>query len=221
MYTIWEAYPWVFGEPFCIFKTFLSEMTSSASVLTITAFTAERYVAICHPIRSQTMSSLSRAVKIIIGIWVMACLTALPYPAHTRTFYYLEHPVTGKPIADSYQCNILPKWGHIMKYMFQISTFILFLVPMAVITVLYVLIGLTLRRSSIARRTSDKVTSSPTGPSQPRKTVLKMLGKCPADTSVYNTVNCRKACVFHLFALLFLQMVVFFCTNVVISSRTI
>lgn len=177
MYTIWEAYPWLFGEPFCVFKTFLSEMTSSASVLTITAFTAERYVAICHPILSQTMSSLSRAVKIIIVIWILACATALPYPIHTRTFYYLRHPQTDEIIPDSLQCNILPRWRPMMKYMFQISTFILFLVPMAIISVLYVLIGLTLRKSSIARRTSDKLTSSPTGPSQGRKSVLKMLGK--------------------------------------------
>ena len=177
MYTIWQAYPWEFGEAFCVFKTFLSELTSSASVLTITAFTAERYVAICHPIRAQTMSSLSRAVKIIIVIWIIACIITLPYPIHARTFYYLEHPVTKQPIADSLMCNILPEWLPNMKYMFQVSTFLLFVAPMIIISVLYVLIGLTLRKSSMARRTSDKLTSSPTGTSQARKSVLKMLGR--------------------------------------------
>ena len=44
LYSIWESYPWRFGQPYCLFKTFLTEMTSSASVLTITAFTVERYV---------------------------------------------------------------------------------------------------------------------------------------------------------------------------------
>ena len=179
MYTIWQAYPWIFGEPFCVFKTFLSEMTSLASVFTITAFTAERYVAICHPIRAQTMSNLSRAVKIIIGIWILACAFALPYPIRTRTFYYLDHPITKQPIVDSLMCNILPEWLPMMKYWFQVSTFLMFVGPMIVITVLYVLIGITLRKSSMARRTSDKLTSSPTGTQQARKSVLKMLGGYP------------------------------------------
>lgn len=177
LYTIWKAYPWVFGEPFCVFKTFLSEMTSSASILTITAFTVERYVAICHPIRAQTMSSLNRAIRIIIFIWIAACLTALPYPIHTRTFYYVNHPVTGKPLNDSLQCNIPPYWRINMKYMFQLSTFILFIAPMTIITVLYILIGITLRKSGIARQ-SETLNASTKAQSQSRRAVLKMLGKC-------------------------------------------
>lgn len=163
-----------------MFKTFVSEMTSSASVLTITAFTVERYVAICHPIRSQTMSSLSRAVKNIIIIWTLACSTALPYPIHTRTFYYVPNPTdnsTGLP--GSLICSIAPGYLAGMKYMFQFTTFILFIAPMTIISVLYVMIGLALRRSGIARRTSgsSSSTNSPSGPHQQRKTVLKMLGK--------------------------------------------
>ena len=74
LYTVWEAYPWRFGEPYCLFKTFLTELMSSASVLTITAFTVERYVAICHPLRAQTVSCPSRAVKTVLVIWAAASL---------------------------------------------------------------------------------------------------------------------------------------------------
>ena len=96
MSTIWEAYPWRFGAGFCIVKSFISEMTAYASVLTITAFTVDRYVAICHPLRSQTISSLARAVKIIVFAWCLACCCALPYPAHTRLFHELQDPCTGE-----------------------------------------------------------------------------------------------------------------------------
>ena len=106
LYTIWEAYPWRFGEPYCLLKTFLTEMTSSVSCLTITAFTLERYVAICHPLRAQAMSSLHRAVKTIVFIWIVSAAAALPYPIHTRSFYYINHPGTHEPIADSLICNI-------------------------------------------------------------------------------------------------------------------
>ena len=177
MYTFWEAYPWVFGKPFCLFKTFLQEMTSSASVLTITAFTVERYVAICHPIKAQTMSTLSRAIKVIILIWLAAALTSVAYPIHAGTFYYVHHPFTHEPILASLQCNIIPNYFPKMKYMFQFSTFILFIAPMTIITVLYMLIGLTLRRSGLGRKSSNGNQTSSAGNPQSRKSVLKMLGR--------------------------------------------
>ena len=70
LYTVWEAYPWRFGEPYCLLQTFLAELTSTASVFTITAFTVERYVAICHPLRAHATSSLPRVVKTIVFIWL-------------------------------------------------------------------------------------------------------------------------------------------------------
>jgi len=120
LYTILEAYPWRFGEPYCLFKTFLTEMTSSASILTITAFTIERYLAICHSLRAQATSGLSRAVRVVVVVWVAACLTAIPYPIHTRTYYYMQHPQTGHPLVDSLICTIPGQWMPNMRYAFQV-----------------------------------------------------------------------------------------------------
>ena len=72
LYAIWEAYPWRLGEPYCLFKTFLTELMSTASVLTILAFTVERYVAICHPLRAQAVSTPARAVKTLVALLVDA-----------------------------------------------------------------------------------------------------------------------------------------------------
>lgn len=122
LYTVWEAYPWRFGEPYCLFKTFLTELVSSASVLTITAFTVERYVAICHPLRAQTLalSSPSRVAKVILVIWTTAAVTALPYPLNTRTYHYVNDPMTFLPLDDSLVCNIPLDWMPTMKYVFQV-----------------------------------------------------------------------------------------------------
>ena len=136
LFAVWEAYPWRFGQPYCLFKVFLTEMTSSASILTITAFTVERYVAICHPMLAQRMSSLQRALKIVFFIWFCAALTALPYPIYTRTVYMVYNPYTNEPIAESLVCNIPQKWTSRMRAVFQFSTFLLFVFPMTVITVL-------------------------------------------------------------------------------------
>ena len=70
-------------------------MTSSASILTIAAFTIERYMAICHSFRAQATSGLSRAVRCVMVVWIVACMTAVVYPIHTRTFYYVDDPRPG------------------------------------------------------------------------------------------------------------------------------
>ena len=44
MYMLWQRYPYIFGEQFCILRAFTSETSTNASILTITAFTIERYV---------------------------------------------------------------------------------------------------------------------------------------------------------------------------------
>jgi neuromedin U receptor 1 len=122
LYTVWEAYPWRFGEAYCLFKTFLTELVSSASVLTIMAFTVERYVAICHPLRAQTLalSSPSRVAKVILVIWTTAAVSALPYPINTRTYHYLTHPTTNLPLDDSLVCNIPFEWMPTMKHVIQV-----------------------------------------------------------------------------------------------------
>lgn len=33
-----------------------------------------RYIAICHPIKAQTVCTVSRAKKIIAGVWVFTCI---------------------------------------------------------------------------------------------------------------------------------------------------
>lgn len=112
LWAFWQKYPYVFGETFCILRALISEACSYASVLTITAFTIERYIAICHPLKAHTMTGLPRAIKIILIIWVVAALASVPislqlgiihqvtklvshYNAftHSLTHYYrIDHP---------------------------------------------------------------------------------------------------------------------------------
>lgn len=75
---VWQRYPYAFGESFCILRGLTSELSTNASILTITAFTIERYVAICHPLRSHTTLKLARVVKTIVVIWVIGALSAAP-----------------------------------------------------------------------------------------------------------------------------------------------
>ncbi|XP_013772714.1 neuropeptides capa receptor-like [Limulus polyphemus] len=174
----WQQYPWMFGETVCKLRALVAEMTSYASVLTIVAFSTERYIAICYPLFIQTVSSLSRCIKIITLVWIIACISAIPFAIFTKV-NYVEYPIgSGNLLTESAFCS-LPMENHdISLPLLQFATFAFFCLPMTLIIILYVKIGLTLRHSS--RVTSDGSTiSSPSLGSnrqcQVRRSINKML----------------------------------------------
>ncbi|XP_033163726.1 somatostatin receptor type 5 isoform X1 [Drosophila mauritiana] len=146
LYNLWYPDMYPFTDAMCIMGSVLSEMAANATVLTITAFTVERYIAICHPFRQHTMSKLSRAIKFIFAIWLAAFLLALPQAMQFSVVYQNE----------GYSCTME---NDFYAHVFAVSGFIFFGGPMTAICVLYVLIGVKLKRSrllqSLPRRTFD------------------------------------------------------------------
>lgn len=177
-YSFWSVYPWPFGETFCVVRTLAAESSTYASILTITAFTVERYVGICHPMRRaffQTPTSIiggttgggaagaggiiiggpatSRAVKAVAAIWLLSIALSGPIVAQYGVVY-LTDPATGLPIAESALCSI--REDRYARRAFEVATFLFFFAPMTVISVLYALIWIVIRRRSadLARRGS-------------------------------------------------------------------
>ncbi|XP_020715907.1 tachykinin-like peptides receptor 99D isoform X2 [Ceratitis capitata] len=146
VYSYWYPNAFPFGDAICILGSVLAETATNATVLTITAFTVERYIAICHPFRQHTMSKLSRAIKFILAIWVTALLLALPQA--------MQFSVVSEQGGTS--CTI---GNHFVEHVFAVSGFIFFGGPMTAICVLYVLIGIKLKRSrllqAVPRRSLD------------------------------------------------------------------
>lgn len=173
IYQLWYKYPYIFGEAVCILRGLTSEMCTNASILTITAFTVERYMAICHPFKAQVMSTLPRAFKSILCIWCAAALCAMPTALQLGVANELD--ARGQPIPNTASCQLVRPVPH----MFEISTCLFYVLPLMIISVLYILIGVRLRRVSIGNHTDSindgnhiskqKISS--------RKAVIKMLGK--------------------------------------------
>ncbi|KAG5670529.1 hypothetical protein PVAND_000787 [Polypedilum vanderplanki] len=174
LYHIWYKHEFIFGEAFCILRNAINEMSANATVLTITAFTIERYVAICHPFLSHTMSKLSRAIKFIFLIWIVSIAFATPQAIQT-----------GIVINDFNQtwCTIVQE-RVLIQHSFELATIFFFFAPMTLISVLYMLIGMKLRSSTLIKRENGNVvrnnnnlhcTSTQSNTSQSTKRVLKML----------------------------------------------
>ncbi|XP_077599226.1 thyrotropin-releasing hormone receptor-like [Stigmatopora nigra] len=62
---------WPFGRWGCPCITYLQYLGINASSCSIAAFTVERYIAICHPIRAQFLCTPSRAKKIVALLWTL------------------------------------------------------------------------------------------------------------------------------------------------------
>ncbi|XP_045483658.1 pyrokinin-1 receptor-like isoform X1 [Harmonia axyridis] len=151
IYYVWSKYPYIFGEVFCILQGFAAETSANATVLTITAFTVERYVAICHPFLSHTLSKLNRAVKFIVAIWVVALCLAIP-PA--MGFGVVCEQINGTIIDEHCVCMVKRQ---VIPHAFEISTCVFFVAPMSLITVLYILIGLQLHKSTVGPSRGNSV----------------------------------------------------------------
>ena len=149
IYQLWQRYPYAFGEIFCVIRGLTSEASTNSSVLTITAFTIERYVAICHPLKAHTMSKLSRAVKLIIAIWVLGVICALPLAYQFGITYEYRND---RLIPESALCSIKRSIPYLNEHTFTISSLLVFVIPVTIISVLYMLIGLKLRYSASVRK---------------------------------------------------------------------
>ncbi|VDL95156.1 unnamed protein product [Schistocephalus solidus] len=91
---IWELYvmiqEWKLGLHACRVIVAIQYLSVDASALSMAAFSVERWVAICHPMRAQTLCSVNRALKIIAGIWIFCAAYNLVwlFTLETQTVRY-------------------------------------------------------------------------------------------------------------------------------------
>ncbi|KAK5971081.1 Thyrotropin-Releasing Hormone Receptor [Trichostrongylus colubriformis] len=72
-----KDYP--FGSLCCSLFTYLPYLAINSSALSITAFTVERFIGICHPFWARTICTVKRAKMIICGIWIFSFIYNFPW----------------------------------------------------------------------------------------------------------------------------------------------
>ncbi|XP_034031263.1 thyrotropin-releasing hormone receptor [Thalassophryne amazonica] len=125
---------WVYGYAGCLGITYFQYLGINASSCSITAFTVERYIAICHPIKAQFLCTLSRAKKIILLVWALTsvyCVMWLFLSDTTKQVYDNAVMLScGYKVSRSYYLPI---------YFTDFTVF--YVLPLLLATVLYGLIA--------------------------------------------------------------------------------
>ncbi|KAJ3658846.1 hypothetical protein Zmor_010565 [Zophobas morio] len=142
----WHQYPWTLGDGFCKLRALLSEMASYVSVLTIVAFSTERYLAICHPLYLHTMSGLQRAVRIIVCLWLISFFSALPFSLYTEVDYLFYPENSTNIVPETAFCGMMSQPEGVP--MTEISTLVFFIIPMFAIAVQYTKMGLEISKTT-------------------------------------------------------------------------
>nr|XP_023686337.1 neuromedin-U receptor 1-like [Paramormyrops kingsleyae] len=153
LYEMWSNYPFLLGQWGCYFKTFLFETVCFASVLNVTALSVERYVAVVHPLRVKHVVTRAHAKRVIAALWAISMLCAVPNTSLHGVSSL--RPVLERDLPESAICTLVkPTWMYNLTV--QVTTVVFFLLPMLTISVLYLLIGLQLKREKMLRSLEAK-----------------------------------------------------------------
>ncbi|XP_056271120.1 neuromedin-U receptor 1 [Pseudoliparis swirei] len=160
LYELWQNYPFLLGNGGCYFKTFIFETVCFASILNVTALSVERYIAVVHPLRAKYVVTRTHAKRVILTVWGMSVLCALPNTSlHGIAVLHSSSPgISGNisvEIPDSAICMLVkPRW--IYNLTIQVTTVLFFMLPMLTISALYLLIGLQLKQEKVRQLEAKK-----------------------------------------------------------------
>ncbi|XP_047984950.1 neuromedin-U receptor 2-like [Leguminivora glycinivorella] len=142
MYVMWapEAYP--FGQVGCIVHFLVWECLSNCSLLTIAAFTVERYLAVSRPFLRQKLTLKPRVYKIVAVNWLVSAGFSIPDVFLTRLYQKND---------QTYCYTMLP--FH-LKLVIATEMCVFFVMPMTIIFVLYILIAIKIKSMKASNGTS-------------------------------------------------------------------
>ncbi|CAH2055737.1 unnamed protein product, partial [Iphiclides podalirius] len=170
----WHQYPYSLGLAFCKLRALISEAATYVSVMTISAFSLERYLAICHPLYLYAMAGLTRASRIILVLWVVSFLCASPFAVYSDISYRDYPPNSGNMSLNSAFCALMAP-----SPLLELSSIFFFFVPAVLILCLYVTIALHIRSTKVTKKTKFGLLNGhvhgETKQAKSRKAIIRML----------------------------------------------
>ena len=131
---------WTLGTLACQFSVCLQYLSVDASALSICAFSVERWVGICYPMRAHYMCTVRRAVKITVGIWIFAIVYNIPWIFMSTTLSIAHQNGSYKICTFKYI-----RTAYRAVYMCDLILF--YVLPLCVTSVMYIQISWRLFRN--------------------------------------------------------------------------
>ncbi|CAC5413929.1 ASTC-R [Mytilus coruscus] len=151
---------WIFGTAMCKIYNVLYSINFVTSVLTLTVLSGDRYLAVCHPIRSGKYRTINIAYFICLIIWSLSFLVMLPIILYSTTVSHYKDPSLKTCTIQWPSNQLLPQGKAFTWYTFLLG----FAIPVSMITVFYssVIVRLTcvgqMIKSKGKRKSHRKVT---------------------------------------------------------------
>ncbi|XP_051947577.1 growth hormone secretagogue receptor type 1-like [Xyrauchen texanus] len=144
LYKLWRYRPWLLGNAVCKLSMFVGECCTFSSILHMTSLGAERYLAVCFPLRARLLVTRGRVRVLIAGLWGVAMLSAGPV--------FVLVGVEGlEGEASECRCTQYAQTSGLLKAMLWLSN-LYFICPLAILSLLYGLIARRLHLRSHMHR---------------------------------------------------------------------
>ncbi|XP_076144545.1 growth hormone secretagogue receptor type 1 [Alosa pseudoharengus] len=147
LYKLWRYRPWLLGEAVCKLSMFASECCTFSSILHMTALGAERYLAVCFPLRARLLVTRGRVRVLLAALWVVAFLSAAPVLALVGVERLDVGGLEGG--LTECRCTQYALTSGLLAAMLWLSN-LYFLVPLGLLSLLY---GLIARRLFLRKQT--------------------------------------------------------------------
>ncbi|GAB1605780.1 neuropeptide CCHamide-1 receptor-like [Argonauta hians] len=135
---------WPFGEVMCKINEYLQTVSLGVSVFTLTALSADRYIAIVDPMAKHKSRMIVRAGTTAGCLWVVSLLLGIP-DFYTSSVLQASENVT---LFSLQICLLYPTHrydGHLPelypKVMVMVKFFVFFVIPLIIIGIFYVLMA--------------------------------------------------------------------------------
>ena len=123
---------WIFKEIWCQSTGFLMNLIFAASTLTLVVISIDRYCAVITPLHYNMRITMQRATLMIIGVWFLATVSALPPLMGWNHFEYQP---------EKYSCTVLWRSPHYTDRTYTLFlSLICFVMPLLVMLWAYAVI---------------------------------------------------------------------------------